>query len=402
MRPMRIAHVITRLIIGGAQENTLLSCEGAMRRHGDDVLLITGPAIGLEGSLMERARAGGTPLAIIPTLRRAIHPRRDWQSYRRIVALLREFKPDVVHTHSAKGGILGRAAASRLRVSAIVHTVHGAPLYPQQSIVLRAFSLRCERWAANRCDMLVSVADAMTELCVAYGIAPRDKFVTIHSGLEVEPLLAAAAERERVRAELGYRPEDVVVGKIARLFELKGHEYLLQAAPTIISAQPNVKFLLIGDGILRAKLEARVAALGLADRFRFLGLVAPERIPELIAAMDMVMHVSLREGLARALVQALIVGRPVISYDIDGAREVVIDGETGFLLPPQSVEPLATAIVRLAADAALRDRLGAEGRRRFTDRFRWERMVDDLHALYARILESKRFTRGRSDLPDAT
>ena len=144
-----------------------------MRRHGDDVLLITGPAIGPEGSLLERARAGGTPLAIVPTLRRAIHPWRDWQSYRRIVAALREFKPDVVHTHSAKGGILGRAAASRLHVPAIVHTVHGAPVYPQQSSIARAFSLRCERWAASRCDMLVSVADAMSDLCVANGIAPR-------------------------------------------------------------------------------------------------------------------------------------------------------------------------------------------------------------------------------------
>ena len=194
---------------------------------------------------------------------------------------------------------------------------------------------------------------------------------------------------DRVRTELGYRPEDVVVGKIARLFELKGHEYLLQAAPAIVAAQPNVKFLLVGDGVLRRQLEAHVAALGLSDRFRFLGLVAPEQIPELIAAMDMVVHVSLREGLARALVQALIVGRPVIGYDIDGAREVVIDGETGYLLPPQSIEPLATAIERLAADPALRDRLGAEGRRRFTDRFRCERMVDDLHDLYVRILESK-------------
>ncbi len=396
---MRIAHIITRLILGGAQENTLLSCEGAMRRHGDDVLLITGPAIGPEGSLLERARAGGTPLAIIPTLRRAIHPWRDWQSYRRIFAALREFKPDVVHTHSAKGGILGRAAASRLHVPAIVHTVHGAPVYPQQSSIARAFSLRCERWAAKRCDMLVSVADAMTDVCVANRIAPRDKFVTIPSGLEVEPLLAAAAQRERVRTELGYRPEDVVVGKIARLFELKGHEYLLQAAPAIVTAQPNVKFLLVGDGVLRQRLESQVAALGLADRFRFLGLVAPERIPELIAAMDMVVHVSLREGLARALVQALIVGRPVISYDIDGAREVVIDGETGYLLPPQSIEPLATAIERLAADPALRDRLGAEGRRRFTDRFRHERMVDELNDLYLRILEAKRTAPGGSRLP---
>ena len=132
---MRIAHVITRLILGGAQENVVLCCEDLLRDYGDDVLLITGPALGPEGSLLDRARAGGVPLAILPSLRRAIHPWRDLVAYRAIGKALREFRPDVVHTHSAKGGILGRAAAWRMGVPAIVHTVHGAPFHPYQSAV---------------------------------------------------------------------------------------------------------------------------------------------------------------------------------------------------------------------------------------------------------------------------
>jgi glycosyltransferase involved in cell wall biosynthesis len=383
---MRVVHIITRLILGGAQENTLLTCEGLLRRYGDDVLLVTGPAVGPEGSLIERGRAGGAPIEIVPQLRRAIHPWHDVFAYRRLRRIINRFRPDVVHTHSAKAGILGRAAAAKLRVPAIVHTVHGAPFHPYQNAIDREFNRRCERWAACRCHALVSVSDAMTELLVAAGVAPRAKFVTIHSGLEVEPLLAADSQRQRVRRELGFRDDQIVVGKVARLFHLKGHEYLLRAAPAIVAARPDVRFLLVGDGILRKQLESEVARAGLSDHFLFLRLVPPERIPELIAAMDIVVHTSLREGLARVLPQALIVGRPVISYDIDGAREVVLDGQTGLLLPPRSVEPLAEAILRLAAEAPLRARMGAEGRRLFTDAFRQERMVDELRNLYVRLL----------------
>jgi glycosyltransferase involved in cell wall biosynthesis len=383
---MRIAHVITRMILGGAQENTLLSCEGSMRRYRADVLLITGPALGPEGSLLERARAGGVPLAVVPELRRAIHPWRDWQSFRQIKRVLREFHPDVVHTHSAKGGILGRAAAAQLQAPAIVHTVHGAPFYPYQNTLSREFNRRCERWAARRCHALVSVSDAMTELMVANRVAPRAKFTTVYSGLDIEPLLTADSNRDLIRRELGYYDDDLVIGTIARLSPLKGHEYLVRAAPAIVAANPNAKFLLVGDGPLRQTIASQVARAGLSDRFKFLGLAAPERIPGLIAAMDMLVHVSLREGLARTLAQALLVGRPVISYDIDGAREVVVDGETGYLLPPQSIDDLVTAVRRLAADPALRARMGATGRRLFADQFRHERMVDDLHRLYERLL----------------
>ncbi len=136
---MRIAHIITRLILGGAQENTVLCCEDLRRDYGDDVLLITGPALGPEGSLLDRARAGGLPLEIIPSLQRTIHPWHDLAAYRAIGRMLREFRPDVVHTHSAKGGMLGRAAAWRMGVPAIVHTVHGAPFHPYQSAWTRRF-----------------------------------------------------------------------------------------------------------------------------------------------------------------------------------------------------------------------------------------------------------------------
>ncbi|HEX3725215.1 MAG TPA: glycosyltransferase family 4 protein [Pirellulales bacterium] len=386
---MRIVHLITRLILGGAQENTVLSCEDLIRIHGDQVLLLAGPPLGPEGSLVERVLDHGVPLHILPSLVRAIRPLADWQSYREIKRAIRTFRPDVVHTHSGKAGLLGRAAAHALGVPAIVHTVHGAPFHPYQGRGQRALFRACERYAAKRCDALVSVADAMTDLLVDAGVASREKFTTIYSGMDVESFLDAARHRAETRRALGYGDQHVVVGKVARLFHLKGHAYLIRAAEQAVAQQPNLRFLVVGDGILREQIRDQVRRASLESYFHFTGLVPTEQIPALIGAMDIVAHVSLREGLARVLPQALVAGKPVISFDVDGAREVVITNETGILLPAQNVDELAAGLCRLAADASLRERLGSRGRELFTDRFRHERMTRDLRTLYERILSDK-------------
>jgi glycosyltransferase involved in cell wall biosynthesis len=396
---MRVAHVITRLILGGAQENTVLSCEDLLRVHGDEVLLIAGPPLGPEGSLLERVRRSGVPLEILPSLARPINVLRDAESYFRIKQAIERFGPDVVHTHSAKAGLLGRVAAHRARVPAIVHTVHGAPFHPYQGRGARAFFRWCERYAAAHCHALVSVADAMTDLLVEARVAPREKFVTVYSGMEVEPFLAAGRNRQQTRQRLGFRDEHVVVGKIARLFHLKGHEFVIRAAEQVVAAAPHARFLFVGDGFLAGEIHDRVKRAGLEPYFRFTGLVDPSEIPDLVGAMDIVVHASLREGLARVLPQALIASKPVVSYDIDGAREVVIPGETGYLLPPRSIGELAQAISTLAADPALRARLGAEGRRRFSEQFRHEHMSEQLRALYVQLLA--RDPRSRAPLEKA-
>ena len=383
---MRVAHVITRLILGGAQENTVLCCEDLLRIHGDDVLLVTGPPLGPEGSLLQRAEASGVPIRLIDSLRRAVNPWRDVQAYVQLKAVLRDFQPDVVHTHSAKGGMMGRPAGWSLGVPAVVHTVHGAPFHPYQSGLARAAIRLCERWAARRCHAMISVADRMTDLMVAGSVAPREKFTTIYSGMEVEPYLDSDRHRQRVRRELGYTPEQIVIAKVARLFHLKGHEYLVRAAEEVVRTVPDVRFLLVGDGILKDRIRRQIDAAGLSAHFQFTGLVPPERIPELLAASDLVVHASLREGLARVLPQALIAGKPVVSFDVDGAREVVLPNETGFLVAPRNATGLAAAITQLAAAPDLRCQLGQEGRRRFADVFRHEHMTAQIRQLYLRLL----------------
>ena len=355
----RVAHIITRLIIGGAQENTLLNVED-QHRLGDEVILITGPGLGPEGSLEQRARAGGLDLRIVPQMQRSIHPARDWSSYRSLLKLLRDIHPQIVHTHSSKAGILGRAAAARLGIPA-VHTIHGAAFHYGQSAPAHRLYIAAEKWAAPRCRRLISVCDAMTDHYVKAGIGRPEQFVTIYSGMEVEPFLHPPRPREAVRAELGFRPEHVVITKVARLFHLKGHEFVIAAAQNVVRQHPHVRFLFVGDGNLRGRFQEQIARAGLEQAFVFAGLVPPSKVPELVHASDIIVHTSLWEGLARVLPQALIAGKPVVSYDVDGAREVVIPGETGYLLPPQSVEPLAAALSELAADPALRERLGRTG-----------------------------------------
>lgn len=382
---MKIVHYITRLIVGGAQENTLLTVEDQHHLFGDQVTLITGPGLGPEGSLEERARQGGLDVRLIEASRRAIHPWHDWQTYRQLLGLLREIKPDLLHTHSSKAGIIGRAAAAQLRLPC-VHTIHGASFHFGQSSIAFQLYQQLERWAGKRTDRFISVCDAMTDQYVAAGVAPRDKFSTIYSGFDVEPFLQPPRPPEQVRAELGLKPEHVVIGKVARLFPLKGHEYIVPAAKAVAEKFPQVRFLLVGDGILRPQVEAQLLQLGLRDRFVFAGLVPPGQVAELIHAMDIVVHTSVWEGLARVLPQGLIAGKPVVSYDIDGAKEVVRPGETGFLVPSRSIDQLSDALSHLAGNQDLRQQLGRTGRERFTDQFRHQTMTKQIREIYADVL----------------
>jgi glycosyltransferase involved in cell wall biosynthesis len=382
---MKIVHIITRLILGGAQENTLLTVDGLHHAFGDDVTLITGPAEGPEGDLFERAKSRGLKVELMPELIRAIRPATDFQAYRALRRSIRRLKPDVVHTHSSKAGILGRAAAWDEKVPAVVHTIHGLPFGPSESPLKNRLYIALERWAAKRCHAIVGVCDSMAEQALAAGSGRPEQYLTVYSGMDVEAFLNPPRPRDEVRRELGLLEDEVAFGTVARLFERKGHDDILAAAPDVLKANPKVRFVFIGDGILRDKLMLDAEKLGVRHAIHFTGLVPPDRIPELLNAIDAVVHPSLREGLARVLPQSLLVGRPVISYDVDGAKEVVLP-ETGMLLAPRDIEGLKVAILRLASDPDLRDSMGQEGRRRFADRFRHETMTAQLRSLYERLL----------------
>jgi glycosyltransferase involved in cell wall biosynthesis len=178
-----------------------------------------------------------------------------------------------------------------------------------------------------------------------------------------------------------------VVGKVARLFPLKGHEQLIDAAPEIVRRHPSVRFFLVGDGILYEKLRASAREKGILENLVFAGLTARERIPDMLSAMDVLVHTSLREGLARVLPQALAMGKPCVSFDLDGAPEVVLPGQTGFLVKPGDTAGLSDAISRLISDPELRARMGAAGRRLVDPAFRAETMVEKTAAVYIALMQ---------------
>lgn len=386
---MRIIHVITRLIVGGAQENTLLSCEGQHDR-GHEVTLITGPSEGPEGSLVERAKGYGYRVVEIDEMRRSILPLKDFRTYRRLTRLIRELKPDVVHTHSSKAGILGRWAADRAKAPAIIHTIHGLAFTASTSRGVNSVYKALERQTAPITTKIVCVADAMREQSLAANIGTREQYVTVYSGMETKAFLDPPVARETVRRELGLREDDIAVGTIARLFDLKGHDDLLEMAPSLCARCPRLKFLWVGDGLLRPQFERRIAEMRLKDRFVLTGLVPPARIPELANAMDLLVHPSRREGLARALPQGSLAAKPVVTYDVDGNREGVIDGETGMVVTPFDRENLARALDLLLADEAMRRSMGEAGRRFALGRFDANVMVNALENLYATVVPAPR------------
>ncbi len=384
---MRIVHVITRLILGGAQENTLITCKHLAQR-GHEVTLITGPAIGPEGALFEQARGQGYEIIEFNRLIRPIRPFNDGLAYLQLKRLLRSLAPDIVHTHSAKAGILGRYAAAALRPRpGIVHTIHGLAFHPYLSGWTNRLYIAIERAAARRTDAFISVAEAMTETMHAVGIGLDKPFTTAYSAIEQEAFLHPpdVEQIKGFRRRYGISEQAVVLVCIARLTEFKGHEYIIESARRLVSKFDNCIWLFVGDGDLADEIRRQIRLANLGYRFKFTGLLPPTQIPLAIHASDILVHCSLREGLARVLPQAMLCGKPVVSFDIDGAREVV-NARTGRLIEPEDVDGLAAACEELIADARLRDRLGIVGRQSVIERFAPETMVDTIERVYDAVL----------------
>jgi glycosyltransferase involved in cell wall biosynthesis len=381
---MRVTHIITRLVVGGAQENTVASVLGLRRKPGVEVRLISGPATGPEGSLESELADAPEILIRVPELVRPVHPLKDWLALRRLEKILREQKPGLVHTHSGKAGILGRLAARRAGVPVIIHHIHGPSFGPFQGAPANWIFTAAERYAARVTTHFVCSAQAMTRLYLAAGIGRPEMFTRVFSGFRLEPFLNATND-PALRARFGLDASHFVIGKIARLFKLKGHADLLAAFQKILPQIPHARLLLVGDGALRNEIENRARALGLQDKVVFTGLVPPGEVSRYAGIMDCLAHLSAREALSRALPQALAAGKPVVAYDFDGADEVCLEGESGFLVRTGDIATVASRLMLLAGDAALRDRLGRRGQQFVRENFAVEQMVDSIYNLYLKL-----------------
>ncbi len=332
---------------------------------------------------------------MIPELGRSISPWADLVALWKLYRLIRRERFEIVHTHSSKAGVLGRLAAFLAGTPMIVHTLHSLVFHDYQPRAVNLALRLIKRALAPITDHYISVSRLIAERALAARIGSPDRFTTIYSGMELDWFLAADDDGSVVRAEFGIAADAPVVGKIARLFKLKGHDQLLDAAPAIVARHPSVRFLLVGDGVLQEHLRARARQLGVEENVVFAGLVDRERIPEMLAAMDVLVHTSLREGLARVLPQALAMGRPCVAFELDGAPEVVLPGRTGYLVRPGDAAGLADAINRLLDDPQLRESMGFEGRKLVDPAFRAETMVAQIAEVYERLLAGPRGRAGR-------
>lgn len=387
---MRILHISTRLILGGSQENTLLSCAG-QADAGHQVALAYGPIYGPEGSMLDEARAhGGVETIEIPNLVRQLSPVKDLGCRRNLRQLIEKYQPDVVHTHSSKAGILGRAAAHAAGVPAIVHTIHGLPFHPYQSALKNRLYVALEKWAARRCDAIVCVADAMKQQALAEGIGRKEQFTTIYSGMNTTDFLECKVDKAAWRSDHGLCDDDFVIGTVARLAELKGHDDLLDAMGEELRKDSKLKLLWIGDGYWSDRLKKRVRKLGLEKSVVFSGKLPPDEIPRAIRSMDVLAHPSWREGLPRTVPQALLSGVPVVANDVDGTREVVLDGRTGRLVRPGDIQGLKSALIGVRRKPTDELQLAEAGQELCRSMFPARRMIQDLEDLYKTILQNKR------------
>jgi len=381
---MRVTHVITRLVIGGAQENTVATVLGLRSKPGIEPHLISGPTTGPEGSLVTAFADYPDLLTIVPTLVRPVHPLKDFLAWRQLTRLIRHLRPRIIHTHSGKAGVLGRLAAKRAGVPIIIHHVHGPSFGDFQGAFANRLFLAAERRAARVTTHFVCSANAMTRRYLQAGIGRPEMFTRVFSGFQVEQF-ASATNDQALRAQLGLPGDAFVIGNIGRLAPLKGHEDLFKVLHALLPDCPGARLLLVGDGSLRTRLQDKAQALGLSDHVLFTGLVPPSEVPRYVGIMDCLVHLSSREAISRALPQALAAGKPVISYDFDGADEVCLDGQTGFLVRMGDVPAVTHHLLQLVRDRGLCRRLGRQGQIFVQQNFEVEKMVDDLHHLYLRL-----------------
>ena len=385
---LKITHVITRLVVGGAQENTLATVRGLRRKPGVEVNLISGPAIGPEGSLENEAReiftAGPGNFSIVPGLVRPVHPLKDFMALKKLQNIFSMQKPDIVHTHSGKAGILGRMAAQRAGVPVIIHHIHGPSFGNFQGAFANLVFTAAERHAARVTDHFFCSAAAMTRLYLAAGIGKPGMFTRIYSGFNLQPFLEARNDPS-LRKKLGLDESNFVIGKVGRIFKLKGHADLLRAFAKIHAEIPHARLLFVGDGILCGEMEALAHKLGIADKVIFTGLVPPDEVARYVGIMDCLAHLSYREALSRALPQALAAGKPVVAYDFDGADEVCRENETGFLVRTGDIGTAAEKLLLLAKKPELRKLFGDAGSGFVRENFSVEKMVDAQYTVYQQL-----------------
>jgi len=389
----KIIHVITRLDRGGSAENTMLTCLGLADKY--DLMLVHG--LSLESHMtdgerksvedaIKRAQRKGVKVLAIPSMVRSINPFQDLRAFFALWKLMIRERPDMVHTHTSKAGILGRVAARLAGVPIIVHTAHGHVFYGHFGPFASRFFLLVERAMARITDQMVALTEGEKNDYTRLSVFNPEKIVTIHSGVKTEQFLNAKVDIEVKWRSLGLSPKGLVVGTVGWLLPIKGPMHLLKAMEDVRQAHPETSLVYVGKGDLETELRAEVRKTGVSDRVMFLGW--RNDIPEIMQLLDVFVLPSLNEGMGRVLVEAMAAGKPIVASRAGGIPDLVRHGRNGFLVEAGNVDDLSAAIKKLLSNKEMREEMGKVGRT-MSRNYDAQTMIEKLDVLYASFVSSQ-------------
>ncbi|MFW6022666.1 MAG: glycosyltransferase family 4 protein [Halanaerobiaceae bacterium] len=385
MRQIKVLHIITRLANGGADENTLYTIKG-LDPSIYDIDLMTGEENNPE-MMANLNLPDSIKLYKVKGLLRDISPYNDISACYRMYKIIKSNNYDIVHTHIAKAGVLGRLAAKMAGVPIIIHGIHGTT-FPETIHPVKQFLFKSvERICGNFTDYFIPVGEDMKQKYLKAGIGDVSRCQTVYSGMELDKFINAAnyshQEVLKIRRSLGISDDSIVIGNVSKIQERKGFKYYLRLAQSIIKKYDNVDFMIVGSGPDEENIREMCENMGLSDRVIFTGHRTD--VEDMFACFDIKVLTSLWEGLPRVLVQAAAVGKPIVTFDVDGAWEIVEEGKNGYVVPMKDIDAMASRIECLIDDKDLRTRMGVYSRQKVSNLWSVDHMVSDIDNIYNKL-----------------
>jgi glycosyltransferase involved in cell wall biosynthesis len=384
MNEQKILIIITLFSIGGATE-TVVSLATGLKKRGYNVDIVTGRALKDEGDMFTEAEKLGLNVIIVEELVRDINLLNDFKALLKLLKIIKNGKYSIIHTHSSKAGVLGRFAAWIANAPVILHTIHGLPYHNYQARALTKSYILIEKICAMISSKIISVTYAIVRNCVSNGISTQEKFVVIRSGLELENYKVNLNCRKEMREKYGFNKQDIVAAVISRIAPLKGHEYIIELAKKTKINDLRIKYFLIGDGESGLAIRSMIKENSLENSVKCCGMVSPDEIPNMISAADFIIHPSLREGLARVLFQSIIMNKKVITFDLDGVDEVIVDGISGYSIETGNSDDLYNACISICKDDSYKN-ISESFKQKIEQEFSNDTMVERHIDLYTKLL----------------
>lgn len=391
----RVLRILNRLIIGGPALNATYLTR-YMAPEFETMLVIGGKDDHEQDATHLTDRLGIEPV-VVPEMKRAISPGQDREAYRKIKALIKDFKPDIVHTHAAKSGTIGRLAANACKVPVIVHTFHGHVFHSYFSKWKSQAFVNIERYLARKSSGIIAISEQQKkELSDIYRICPADKIEIVPLGFDLDRFTAQQEEkRSAFRAQYDIAEDEVAIGIIGRIVPVKNHSLFVAAAAKLLSqTAQKVRFIIIGDGDMRPQMEADFKAAGIDYAYypqeprhaRAICISWQTDMDRVLAGLDIVALSSHNEGTPVSLIEAQAAGRSLVSTNVGGVSDVVVNQHTGYITDPGSVDQFAHSLQLLAENSTLRAAFGEAGRGNVLERFSYQRLVHDMSGYYNRLL----------------